>query len=436
MQNELKVIYLPVAEVVEYSNNARTHSPSQVRQIARSILEYGFISPILIDEENTVIAGHGRILAARVNDLEVIPAIRVDQLSPAQVRAYRLADNKIAANAGWDDDLLHVELEFLSSIEIDFDLSLTGFSVTEADLLLGAAEPLPEEEFIPEIPPDENVIVKPGDVYQMDQHRIICGDCRDTETVDQLMADSKASMALFDAPYNVKIDGHVSGLGKNKHREFAHASGEMSPSEYTAFLTEAFQQHARVSINGSLHFSFSDWRHLSEMLAAGNVAYDSLINLCVWVKSAGGMGSLYRSQHEIVLVFKSGKKPHCNNVQLGANGRNRTNAWFYPGVNTFGKDRDESLAMHPTVKPVQMLADAILDVTRRGEIVLDGFAGSGSTLLACEQTGRIFRGVEIDPAYVQVIIKRWEKATGKAAIRESDGLTFQEALGQHAAEEA
>lgn len=436
MNAKLKVEYWPITSVKPYPQNARKHPKRQVAQIVESVLEFGMMRPILVDETGMIIAGHCCLEAAKSIGLEKIPIIQARHLSKAQVKAYRLADNKLALESDWDFGLVRGELEFLSSVEIDFDLSLTGFSVTETDLILGADEPLPEDAFVPVIPPGEDVIVIQGDVWLLDNHHISCGDCRDPAVIDQLMKEVRANMVLTDPPYNVPIDGHVSGLGKNQHGEFVMASGEMTPNEFSEFLRDSLAQAARVSVDGSLHYIFMDWRGLPALNTAALFVYDRTLNLIVWAKTNAGMGSLYRSQHELILVSKKGTAPHQNNVELGRNGRYRTNLWRYAGANSFGAERDESLAMHPTVKPVQMLADAILDVTRRGDTVFDGFLGSGSTLMACEQTSRVCYGMEIDPAYIQVIIRRWEKATGKEAVRESDGLTFQQALDRHAAEEA
>jgi DNA modification methylase len=435
MNAKLKIEYRSIESVTPYASNARTHTKKQTSLVAGSMLEFGFMVPILIDEDDTIIAGHCRLEAAKEIGMTVIPVIQAKHLSKAQVKAFRLADNRLGLESEWDVDLLGEELKFLSSIEIDFDLSLTGFSVTETDLILGADEPLPEDDFNPETPLDENIITKRGDVWILDGHRLTCDDCRDPDVIDRLMGDSRASMVLTDPPFNVPIAGHVSGLGKHKHPEFAMASGELTPKEFSDFLRDSLVQMARASVDGSLHYVFMDWRGLPALNATASLVYDRTINLIVWAKTNSGMGSLYRSGHELILISKKGSAPHQNNVELGRHGRYRTNVWRYAGANSFGADRDESLAMHPTVKPVQMLADAILDVTRRGEIVVDGFAGSGSTLMACEQTGRICYCAEIDRSYTQVIINRWQKATGNTAIRESDGLTFQEALEQHAAEE-
>jgi len=362
-------------------------------------------------------AGHGRILSAKEIGLDVIPAIRIDHLSPAQVRAYRLADNKIAENAGWNDDLLRIELEFLASIEIDFNVDLTGFSTTEVDLLLGNdIVPSSDDDDVIELSEPSTPVSQPGDIWCLKRHKVAAGDCRNPDTIDQLMDGEHASMVLSDPPYNLKIDGVVSGLGRTKHREFPVASGELSSEAFTEFLTDGLQQSSRASVDGALQYFCMDFRHMGELLDAGSVVYKQpIVNLCVWKKTNAGMGSLYRSQHELIFIFKNGTAPHQNNIELGKNGRYRTNIWEYAGANSFGADRDESLAMHPTVKPVQMLADAILDTTCRGDIVFDGFLGSGSTLIAAERTGRICYGVELDCAYVDVIIRRWESISGERA---------------------
>jgi DNA modification methylase len=435
MTDKLVVEYWPTDSVKPYPGNPRKHSRKQLSLLSRSFQEFGVITAILVDKDGMIIAGEGRWEAAKENGLEVVPVIQVHHLNKAQIRAYRLADNKLALESDWDDGLVRVELEFLASIDIDFDLTVTGFSVTETDLIFGADEPIIECEPIPEVSSGEDVITKEGGIWILGNHRIGCNDCRDPSATNQLMGDVKANMVLTDPPYNVPIEGHVSGLGKHKHREFSKASGELTPEEFTDFLRDSLVQAARVTVDGSLHYIFMDWRGLPALNTAALLVYDRTLNLIVWAKTNAGMGSLYRSQHELVLIFKNGTASHQNNVELGRNGRYRTNVWRYAGANSFGADRDESLAMHPTVKPVQMLADAILDVTRRGDVVLDLFLGSGSTLMACEQTNRICHGLEIDPAYIQVIIQRWEKATGKQAVRESDGLTFQQVLDQHAAEE-
>jgi DNA modification methylase len=425
MAKDLKIQYRAIDQIVPNVRNARSHSDAQVGQLARSIEAFGFINPIIVDEAGSVVAGHARLTAAKILGLELVPTIRVDHLDEAEKRAYMLADNRHAENAGWDENLLRVELEFLTSIEIDLDVEALGFSVTEADLIIGGSQPAPADEEPPPPLRPEMPVSRVGDVWRLDNHRLVCGDCLDPEVMDTLMAGRPADMVLTDPPYNVPVAGHVSGLGRHQHAEFAMASGEMNTAQFQDFLSHAFLNLARASRDGSLHYVFMDWRHQRELIAAGQDVYAELVNVCVWVKTNGGMGSLYRSRHELVYVFRNGTKPHRNNVELGKHGRYRTNVWQYAGANAFGADRDEALAMHPTVKPVAMLADAILDVTCRNDIVLDGFLGSGSTLIAAERTGRTCYGVELDPGYVDVIIRRWQRETGQSALLEGADMDFE-----------
>ena len=424
---ELIIAWMMVTKLIPNPRNARTHSSKQIKQLARSIKKFGFLIPILIDKDGTVIAGHARLLAAMLLGMEKVPVLQIEHLTEAQQRAYALADNRLAENAGWDENLLRVELEYLSQVDIDIDVDLSGFEIPEIDMIIGNANPPEHDELpVPPLPDPQNTVTMPGDIWYLGPHKIICGDCREVSVIDLLMNNLVAVMIITDPPYNVCIDGHVGGLGKTHHAEFAMASGEMSSDEFIAFLTDSLTQLARVSADGSLHFIFMNWRHMTELLAAGIHVYTVMLNLCVWAKNNGGMGSLYRSQHELVFVFKNGSASHMNNVELGKHGRYRTNLWEYAGANSFGEDRDASLAMHPTVKPLQMIADAILDVTAQGDIVLDGFLGSGTTILAAEQVGRICYGVEYEPRYVDVALRRWMEATGEQAIHAGTGLTFDE----------
>ena len=406
--------------------NARTHDRRQIGQIAESIRAFGFTNPLLIDEDNVLIAGHGRLEAAKQLGLEAVPAIRITHLSPAEKRALMLADNKIALNAGWDLELLAAELADLSAMALDFDLEVTGFEVAEIDLILedrsGDDVAAPEEAPLPDgsRPP----ITRPDDLWCLGPHRVLCGDARNTDDYARLMDGKQADMGFTDPPYNVPIAGHVSGKGRVSHREFAEASGEMSAEEFETFLAEAFGLAARHSRDGAVWYGCIDWRHLGEMQSAGETAFDARLNLCVWAKTNGGMGSLYRSQHELVFVFRKGRQGHRNNVRLGRYGRNRTNLWSYPGVNTFRAGRMEELTAHPTAKPVAMVRDAILDVSRRGDLVLDPFLGAGATLIAAERSGRIARGLEIDPPYVDVILRRWRAETGEEPVRAADDRTL------------
>ena len=426
----LDIQYILTEQLTPYKGNARTHSKEQVKQIARSIEAFGFINPILVDGTNHIVAGHGRLMAAEKLGLKTVPCVQVDHLNEDERRAYILADNKRAENAGWDPDLLKIELTYLSQVEVHVDVDLTGFSMPEIDLLMGTCDKNIEDPPIPVTPSRDETIVCESDLWQLGPHRLICGDCREAKIIKQLMLGDRARLVFTDPPYNVPIDGHARGLGKDRHTDFAMACGEMSSDEFTDFLSSSLGSLALASQDGALHYVCMDWRHMNELLSAGRAVYSELINLCIWNKSSGGMGSLYRSKHELVFVFKKGRGSHINNIELGKHGRYRTNVWDYPGVNSFGEGRDEALAIHPTVKPVQLIADAILDTSRRGEIILDGFTGSGSTLLATEQTGRVFRGVEIDPRYVDVTLKRWVEHTGEQPVHEVTGLTYSELVAQ------
>lgn len=400
---------LPPAGLTPWTRNARTHSKKQIRQIADSIQTFGFTNPVLIDEKKRILAGHGRVAAAIEMGLEAVPCRLLSSMTPEQKRAYVLADNKLALNAGWDEDILAEELGALLSADLDFDLGITGFEVSEIDGLLETVAPEetgdPADDITPESAP---VRCRPGDVWQLGRHRLVCGDALDKEVVSLLMAGERARMVFTDPPYNVRIDGNVGGKGSIRHREFAMASGEMSRPEFTRFLQTAFRNLADHSLDGAIHFICMDWRHMGEMMEAGADVYAELKNLIVWVKDNGGMGTFYRSRHELIFAFKLGSASHVNSFELGQHGRYRTNVWQYRGVNTLKAGRMEELGMHPTVKPVQMIADAIRDVSRRGEIVLDLFGGSGSTLIAAEKTGRRAFLCELDPIYCDRILARWE----------------------------
>ena len=409
----LSICYRSVASLVPDRRNARTHPKRQVEQIAASIREFGFANPILIDAEDTIIAGHGRLLAAKALGMTEVPTIALPHLTEAQKRALRIADNRIALGAGWDLDLLKLELGELAVLDIDLDLALTGFSAGEIDVILkGPADP--EDEVIPAVPVSPRT--RPGDIWILGEHRVGCGDGRDLAFLKAVLGeDTVVDAAFLDPPYNVRINGHANANGR--HREFAMASGEMNEAAFRSFLSDTLGACAAVSRDGAVHFVCMDWRHLDDVAAVGRSIYGDQLNLCVWNKSNAGMGSLYRSKHEMIFVYRVGKAPHFNAVELGRHGRNRTNVWDYASVNSMAGSRREDLALHPTVKPTALVADAIQDVTRRGELVLDIFLGSGTTLIAAERSGRRFRGVDIDPAYVDVAIDRWAAMTGKEPRR-------------------
>jgi DNA modification methylase len=427
-----KIELKPTASLRPYPGNARHHSKRQVQQIARSIERFGFTNPVLISDDGEIIAGHGRVMAAQRLGLREVPTLKLSHLSAAERRAYVLADNKLALNAGWDADTLAIELQAL--IDIEFDVSLTGFSLAEIDVTLDQArESSPDEpdtsDVVPALP--DAPVTRPSDVWLLGRHRLLCGDARERDAYARLLDDERADLVFTDPPYNVPIDGHVCGLGSVRHRAFAMAAGEMSREAFTAFLAATLSNAASRCRDGAIAFVCMDWRHMRELLEAGDVAFGELKNLCVWNKTNGGMGTFYRSKHELVFVYKVGTAPHTNSFGLGDTGRYRTNVWDYPGISSLGRDRDQSLALHPTVKPTALVADAIRDCSRRGEIVLDAFGGSGSTLLAAEITGRRARLIEYDPAYCDVIVTRWERHTGKRATLAATGEAFEDLVGRH-----
>lgn len=402
---------IKISALRPYPKNAWTHSPKQIRQIAKSIKSFGFTNPVLIDKDNCILAGHGRVEAAKLAGLTEVPAVVISHLTPAQKKAYILADNRLAELSGWDKNILKVEQEELQRIEDgDFDLTLTGFETPEIDVLL-APQDAPAIENAGFLAKSIPARVKSGDLWQLDKHKLLCTDSTQSSSFSRLLGEEKANLIVTDPPYNVKISGHV--RSGEKYREFAMASGEMSQSEFSQFLKGVFTLLAEYSIPGSLHYAFMDWRHIGEILAAGMSVYTALKNVCVWNKLSGGMGSLYRSQHELVFVFKNGDAPHTNNIELGVHGRYRTNVWDYPGIFIKNKVNKANINLHPTVKPVGLLADIILDASSRKGIVLDPFGGSGSTLLAAERTGRQARIIEIDPHYCDVILYRYEQMGGK-----------------------
>lgn len=411
-RRKLSVIYRPVKDLQPDPRNARTHSKRQIDQIASSISEFGFTNPVLVDPQNNIIAGHGRLRAAKQLGLGEVPTITLSGLSHAQIRALRLADNKIALNAGWDIELLKVELGELADLEID--LGVTGFTSGEIDVILNPGTD-PEDEVIPAVPVEPRT--RRGDIWALGNHRIGCGDARDPEFLAAVIGrGAKIDAAFLDPPYNVRISGHANTKGR--HREFEMASGEMTDSEFRRFLSDTLGACALVSRNGAVHFICMDWRHMDDVCAVGDANYGAMINLCVWNKSNAGMGSLYRSKHELVFVYRVGDAQHFNAVELGKYGRNRTNVWDYASVNSMVGSRREDLELHPTVKPTAMVADALQDVTQRGDLVLDVFLGSGTTLIAAERIGRRFRGIDIDPAYVDVALDRWRAMTGKEPVLE------------------
>lgn len=411
-----------------YARNARTHSKKQIKQIAASIERFGFNNPVLVSDDNEIIAGHGRVEAAKQLGWTKVPTLALSHLSDKERQAYILADNKLALNAGWDREILAIELQAL--VDVDFDVELTGFSLAEVDLVLDEysdADPdgrEAPEDAVPVL--NGEAVTRRGDIWLLGRHRLLCGDAQVRDDFTALLGTDRADLVFTDPPYNVKIDGNVCGLGSVRHREFAFGSGEMSSSQFTAFLTTTLGNAAALMRDGGIAFVCMDWRHMRELIEAGEQVFTELKNLVVWNKTNGGMGTFYRSKHELIFVFKQGTAEHTNTFGLGETGRYRTNVWDYAGISSIGAGRSEELAMHPTVKPVALVADAIRDCSRRGEIVLDCFGGSGSTLIAAEKTGRVGMLIEYDPLYCDTIVKRWEKLTGKRAKLESTGDDFED----------
>lgn len=423
--NGLAVVYRDPSSLKPRAINPRTHSKKQIQQIAASVREFGFLSPILIDDGGCIVAGHGRNDAAKLNGMTRVPTIQVDHLTPEQIRAFVIADNQIAANAGWDLDVLALELKELS-LNFNFDVTLTGFETAQIDLLMDGGEegrPNPDDD-VQEADRSRPAIAQIGDLWGLGRHRLLCGDATKRDRYELLLGAEKAQMVFADPPYNVPVDGHARGLGRIRHHEFPMASGEMTGAEYTTFLKSAFQNLAEFSCDGSIHAICMDWRHTREIQAAADGVYSEIKNICVWVKSNGGMGSFYRSQHEFVFIYKSGTAPHINNIELGKYGRNRTNVWTYPGVNAFGKGRNNELAMHPTVKPLALVTDAISDCSKRGGVVLDAFAGSGTTLIAADNSGRRGYGIELDPYYVDTTLVRFRDMVGFEPVLLATGEKF------------
>jgi len=430
-QRELKLEYVRLDSLTLDPQNARLHKPAQLKQIAASIKAFAFNVPILVDRDGKVLAGHGRVMACRQLGWTEAPVIRLEHLTSAQARAFAIADNRLGDISVWDETLLAGHFKVLGELNLDFSLEATGFSIGEIDLKIhGLDEPAGDNDSADEQPPTGPPVAQFGDLWILGKHKLLCGDALESSSYERLLGEERAAMVFTDPPYNVKIDGNITGKGKVHHRDFAMGAGEMSEPEFIAFLTKACGLMAEFSTNGSVHYVCMDWGHLYALITAGRSAYDGMLNICVWAKPNGGLGGIYRSAHEMVVVFKHGRAAHRNNVKMGRYGRNRTNVWNYAGSRGFGRGEDADLTIqHPTPKPVQMIADAILDVTDRGDLVLDAFLGSGSTLIAAERVGRHCRGIEMDPLYVDLAIRRWQRQTGDDAVRQ-DGAVFDTLIPQ------
>ena len=428
-----KVVQQPLSQLKPYANNNRVHTARNVKKLETSVAQFGFVTPILVDGAGMIIAGHGRYEAAKSLGLASVPTVIADHLSAAEVRALRIADNKLAELSDWNEEALQIEfadlMEFGLEGELEFSLDITGFETPEIDIIIGGVgEDAAPTETVETPDPGQVPVARPGDLWQLGAHRILCGDALQECNVARVLEGEAPRMVFTDPPYNVQVQGHVRSGNGGAHREFAMASGEMSEAEFRQFLASFLKPVVGVLLDGGVAMVCMDWRHIEELITAGKAAGLELLNLCVWNKSNGGMGSLYRSKHELVCIFKRPGAAHVNNVELGKHGRNRTNVWDYAGVNSFGKTREADLVDHPTVKPTGMVADALMDVSHRGDVVLDVFGGSGATLLAAEKTGRRARLIELDPLYVDVAIRRWQAETGEEAVLVDTGETFNDRL--------
>lgn len=427
----LKIVTRSISSLKLNPQNPRKHPKRQLQKLQSSIQTFGFVVPVLFDETGQLLSGHGRVEAARAVGMTEVPAIEVKHLTEAQKKAFIIADNHLTEIAEWNEPLLKQQLIEISQEDPDLNLEITGFEVSEIDLKISGNDV--DSEDAAEL--DEPVIVgagpavtKLGMTWHLGTHRIHCGSSLDRKSFDLLAGDELADVGITDPPYNVPIDGHVSGSGSLRHREFAMAAGEMSSREFMNFLETALGNLCAVSKQGSLHYAFMDWRHAPEILSASQRLSLQLMNIAAWVKPNPGMGSFYRSQHEFCFIFKHGSGRHRNNVQLGRFKRNRSNVWNYVGANNNASTGEEGklLALHPTSKPVRLIADIILDCTARGELVLDPFLGGGSTLIAAERVGRRCYGLELDPAYVDTAVRRWQAFTGEAALNAATGVAFDE----------
>ncbi len=419
------VEYVPIDDVKPYPGNPRKHPKRQQKQLDMSIRRFGCAVPLVADSDNVLVAGEAVFESLKRNGFTEVPIVRLDHLSGLELKALRIVLNRTSDFGEWDEEKLVIELQHL--IELDFDVEFTGFDMGEIDMLIdtqvapGSDNPA---DYVPEV--TGNVVSRLGDKWFLGEHRALCGDARDPASYVALLGGDLAQMVAVDSPYNVKIDGNVGGKGNIKHPEFVMASGEMTDAEFKAFLTAYVRNLVRFSVVGSVHFHFMDWRHVCDLERVCRQYYAEHLNTCVWAKTNAGMGSFYRSQHEFVLVYKNGKAAHINNIQLGRFKRNRSNLWPYAGCNSPTKDRRADLARHPTAKPAEMIADAIKDASKRGGLILDPFLGSGTTIIAAEMTGRVGVGLELDPKYVDVIVRRWEAFTGGEAVHAETGLTFAE----------
>ena len=424
LSNSMSVQRVPTDALRPAPTPVRRHPRKQLAKVRKSLEVFGQVTPILVSPDWEII-DHELVWQA----LKEIGATQVDVIvvadkSPSELKALRLVLNRTALDARWDEQNLRSILEQL--VEVDFDLDLTGFDTPEIDHYLNLDAPQANvEENGSDIPLVEaTAISTSGMIWALGDHRVGCGSATNLAFVSRLLNGKTANVCFVDPPYNIPVDGFITGKGRHRHREFVQGAGELSTDEYFTLLRDSLLVLKECCVPTALVYACIDWRHVMEMTVAGRACDMPLYTICVWTKTNGGMGGIYRNAHELVCVFRAGTETPLDNVELGRHGRNRTNVWSYPGMSSFGKERDQLLGSHPTVKPVAMIADVFRDVTKRGDIVLDTFLGSGSTLMAAQETGRICCGVELDPLYVDVTIRRWQNATGRDAVLVDTGEAF------------
>lgn len=427
---------VPIGQLKPNPRNAKKHPSRQIALLVENFEQFGVTQPIVVDEDGTIICGHARFEAAQKAKLFHLPVVRLSGLTTTQKRALAIADNKLAELGEWDIAVLSQELSFLfdPDTELTFDPRVIGFETVELDQILGNEHEDnradPADEIVP-LNSQEPAVTKPGDVWICDQHRLVCGDATNKDPYSTVMQTDLAEIVFTDSPYNVPNAGHVTG--RVGVREFAMAHGEMSSSQFTDFLSVVFTNLLARTADGAVGYFCMDWRHQLELQAAADPIFGKPKNLIVWIKSNAGMGSFYRSQHELIYVYAAPGRP-INNFGLGGKGRYRTNVWKYPGFNSFGRGRDEALAMHPTVKPVAMVVDALMDCSNLSGIVLDPFGGSGTTMIAAERARRRARLIEIDPLYCDLIVQRWQTFSRKTARLAVTNEAFDEVKLRRAAE--
>lgn len=426
LQPILSTVFRSVRDLHPSTNRTRETTPELLESTIRSIKKFGMVLPVLIDKHDTVVAGHVLWEAATRLGFETIECRMVDHLEPAELEALSLALNRIGEIGKYNLDKLRDRMIAIESHGIE--LISTGFTLPEISHIKLKQPPLEDDSGGDEEEDDAAVTPtsRAGDLFQLGRHRLFCGDALDEHSYQRLLDGYVADMVFSDPPYNCKIEGFVGGHGKHKHEDFLMFSGKESDEEFRQFLRSYLRLCRASSAPGAVILACMDWRQIDILLEAGRDADLDRINVAVWNKGSGGMGALYRSAHELIAIFCNGKSPATNNVALGVHGRDRTNVWTYAAANRRASSAAEALVDHPTPKPVELIVDALLDVTHPGQLVLDPFVGSGTTIIACEQCDRIARCIELDAKYVDRAIRRWERLTGKHAVHADTGLTFVE----------